>query len=289
MSKNWTDKYHKQANGESAPDQEFERFQELTEFDCPVNVDKAWARVRAHTQSASSTWSNLLKIAAVVFVTIGLGWVAFENYSKTDLVDQIAQQQTEVLLLADGSEVTLAPSAQLSYPKSFGETREVTLQGEAYFKVAKGTEPFIIHTGLGDVQVLGTQFSVNANDVLDVMVTSGSVSVKSGEKQVALMAGERARSNGSEIRKLEQFDPNLVSWKTGHFKFDNETLKQAIPHLERYYNVTINTSKSLQNCKVTAEFKEASLDEVVATLQSILQVKAKKKGDQIKLIGRGCN
>ncbi len=48
----------------------------------------------------------------------------------------------------------------LRYPTSFiGEKREVFLEGEAFFEVAKDAKhPFIVHTNRHSVEVLGTSF-----------------------------------------------------------------------------------------------------------------------------------
>src|SRR5690606_38970298 len=66
--------------------------------------------------------------------------------------------------LSDGTLVLLNAASTLTYPAEFGEnTREVILDGEAYFEVTKDPEkPFIVRTAKQRIEVLGTSFNINA-------------------------------------------------------------------------------------------------------------------------------
>lgn len=66
------------------------------------------------------------------------------------------------LVLADGTKVWLNADSELRYPIQFtGNTREVSVAGEAFFEVTKQEgKPFIVKTSLGNITVLGTQFNV---------------------------------------------------------------------------------------------------------------------------------
>lgn len=67
------------------------------------------------------------------------------------------------LLLSDGTNVWLSANTTFRYPMIFSEkNREVTLDGEAYFQVAKDKKPFLIKTDKYAIEVLGTTFNVEA-------------------------------------------------------------------------------------------------------------------------------
>lgn len=92
------------------------------------------------------------------------------------------------VVLSDGSKVWLNAGSKLDYPRQFnGKTRDVQLQGEAYFEVMKDSEkPFYVHTHAFDIKVLGTGFNVRAYPDEDSAVTSlvhGSVEVIVGKKE----------------------------------------------------------------------------------------------------------
>lgn len=67
------------------------------------------------------------------------------------------------LVLADGTRVWLNAQTEFRYPVNFtGDSRQVYLNGEAYFEVVKDERrPFIVRTEAVDIRVLGTCFNVN--------------------------------------------------------------------------------------------------------------------------------
>ena len=85
--------------------------------------------------------------------------------------------------LEDGTKVWINSASRLRYPVIFsGDTREVYLEGEAYFEVRKDVgRPFIVHSGGQKVTVLGTSFGMTcyANEVNDyTTLVSGKVKVE---------------------------------------------------------------------------------------------------------------
>ena len=88
----------------------------------------------------------------------------------------------------DGTKVHLNAGTTLSYSKNFNSTsREVTLNGEAYFEVEKGSSPFIISTDLAKVTVLGTKFNVRSReDGFEIGVNEGKVKIENKTKSIDL-------------------------------------------------------------------------------------------------------
>ena len=86
-----------------------------------------------------------------------------------------------VIVLSDGTKVYLHSGSYLRYPVSFGSTsRNVTLEGRAYFDVSKSKVPFIVSTEDMKVEVLGTTFDVEAKRSAaksSVILIEGSVKV----------------------------------------------------------------------------------------------------------------
>ncbi|SHF49705.1 FecR protein [Arenibacter palladensis] len=182
------------------------------------------------------------------------------------------------LELSDGTIVYINAGSVLKYPTSFitGNNREVSLKGEAFFKVAEDKEhPFIVNSGSVNVRVLGTEFNVSAygEDMENnTVLVSGSVqlydslSVDTKTTQVKLVPGER----GTWSKEQHNFKTDMVdtaiytSWVQGKLIFRNMPFKQIRRQLERRYNVTIvNTDTSLDNNTFSANFEEESIEEIL--------------------------
>lgn len=116
----------------------------------------------------------------------------------------------ESIDLPDGSFVLLNKNSSIGYEKSFDE-RKVTLNGEAFFSVEKGTNPFVVVTEHGDVQVLGTEFNVKSDkENLEVEVEEGHVQMKANNQRTSIKRNERGAYNKSR---------NAVKRGTAEFKF----------------------------------------------------------------------
>ncbi len=144
--------------------------------------------------------------------------------------------------LADGSRVTLNADSKLRFPVAFRDsTREVYLQGEAYFEVAHGSKPFIVNAESIEVQVLGTSFNVsnyeNEREAFTTLV-EGSVKLRSQLGQQLLLPGEQGIfSKDYSSLTVEQVDTNLhTAWVRGITEFENEDLESVMRRLARWYN-----------------------------------------------------
>ena len=123
----------------------------------------------------------------------------------------IPETQTFKVSLSDGTEVWLNSLSQIKFPFVFSrEKREVWVNGEAYFKVAKNPYcPFIVHTSLTDIKVLGTEFNVNTYDSLqtNVALIRGSVSTRSKSGQsILLKPGFQAEFSKGKQFNVTDFD-----------------------------------------------------------------------------------
>lgn len=150
------------------------------------------------------------------------------------------------VVLCDGTEVWLNANTNFVYPTAFvGNERIVSLEGEAYFKVAKDTKhPFIVKTKTVQTRVLGTEFNIRSYTPEDthVVLINGKVEVSNtqGGAYTRLYPGEDAhlQSDGNFVLTEVDLD-SYVYWKDGYFYFDDVTLKDIMQNLGRWYNVNI--------------------------------------------------
>jgi ferric-dicitrate binding protein FerR (iron transport regulator) len=147
------------------------------------------------------------------------------------------------LTLADGTVVILNSQTQIRFPFSFpGKSREVYIDGEAFFTVSKdAAKPFIVHTPKTNIRVLGTRFNVNTYDPekISTALVEGSVNIQTaGHAAVTLKPGHEAVFNNGFA--IAGFDENeTLAWIQGTYYFHNVSLQQISKVLERWFAVQV--------------------------------------------------
>jgi ferric-dicitrate binding protein FerR (iron transport regulator) len=149
------------------------------------------------------------------------------------------------LMLPDGSMVWLNAASTLRFPTAFqGDTREVTVTGEAYFEIAPNAkQPFHVKVRDMDVQVLGTNFNVMAYDdenAINTTLLQGSVKVAQGSNSSLLKPGQFSAIDKDGAIKIKEADvEETMAWKNDMFVFRAYDFKKVMRQLERWYNVTV--------------------------------------------------
>ena len=183
--------------------------------------------------------------------------------------------QPQRLRLADGSVVTLAPQSQLRYPARFtGSSREVYLEGEAFFEVSKDPRrPFRVHSGAWVTQVLGTRFNVSAVPgarQMAVSLVEGKVQVTDKQDKYLLAPGQQLRTERATGRIYRQaFDRRQVlAWRSSKLVFQNEKLADVASQLERRYGVKLVFADSATaEVRLWATFDDEPLPRVLDALR----------------------
>lgn len=217
-------------------------------------------------------FKKLYRIAAIFVVSLGLYFAFFANSITT--VKTLASKQ-DTIELPDASSVTLNANSQIAYSKSrWNSKREVTLEGEAYFKVAKGAK-FDVKTTTGVVSVLGTQFTVKQRDnYFEVKCFEGVVSVQNNNTTHKLTAGKTYRLlNG--IATLNTTVKNSPDWLHNITNFESVPLIEVLNELERQYNVTINRKDIDVNRIFTGGFVHNNLEQALQSITIPLELRYK--------------
>jgi ferric-dicitrate binding protein FerR (iron transport regulator) len=178
------------------------------------------------------------------------------------------------ITLPDNSEVILNAKSILSYnKKEWKSKRNLNLEGEAYFKVSKG-ETFSVSTNNGMVEVLGTQFTVNTDDIIfEVICYEGKVKVTSNSVSKVLTQGNAVRLVNAQFEDWE-LNTKEPSWIQQKSTFKNTPLPQVIKALEKQYDITIDTSKiAIDKLRYTGGFVHNNLDKALKTVFEPLKIK----------------
>jgi hypothetical protein len=184
------------------------------------------------------------------------------------------------ITLPDGTKVWINAASRLRYPTVFaGDSREVELEGEAYFDVSKdAARSFIVHARGMDIRVLGTAFNVNTYDsTLYTTLVSGKVSVKGKADGVMLEPGEQARVNGisGETKKSLVNAGDFTAWKDNDLYIGNLSFDKVVVMLARQYDYEIELSDpSLEKLHFTIDMPQPQrlqdvLEHICSTTEGI--------------------
>ncbi len=222
-------------------------------------------------------------------------------YSAKDIVTEAnrmntlstARGETYQLQLPDGSKVWLNAASSLTYSASLNKEgiRQVVLQGEAYFEIARDKKrPFIVETAKQKVEVLGTHFNVNSyvnEGNVKTTLVEGSVRVRQTgaiKNEVILRPSQQAISNlnGVIMRSVDTND--VLDWKNEGFAFNGGDFITIMRKIARWYNVEIIfTDTQVQKYRFTATFSNESITQVLDALKEVEKFNYEIKGNQIKI------
>lgn len=235
-------------------------------------------RINQKKKQVRSTYRWGISIAASFLVLIGL-FFAF-NQQDTLYTTAIAEQRT--INLPDGSEVVLNALSDIEFnEKDWEDNRVLTLNGEAYFKVKKGSK-FTVQTTNGSVSVLGTQFNVNNKDqYFEVICYEGKVKVTNNKNDYILNPGNSVRKiNGDEAEKYTN-DTLFPSWIDGESSFVSVPLKFVILELEKQYAIKISAS-GIDDSKIfTGSFSHKDLKIALVSVFKTMNIKYVKEENGI--------
>jgi hypothetical protein len=201
------------------------------------------------------------------------------------------------IILSDGTRVFLNSGSKLEFPPVFGgKTREVILEGEAYFEVTPDkNKPFYVKTETFRMKVYGTKFNIQAyqsDEACNVVLVEGKVSMNSvrdpGSPEVFLEPNQKASitkgNSNFVITNLENTD-NYTAWKEGYLTFTNEEISNVLKRVSRYYNVEIVTDLPENEEKIYGKLDlKDNLERVLEGIAFISKTKYQKQTNKYVFI-----
>lgn len=290
---------------------EFIQYKKISALTSNANRDEryAWESVSSKLDKSKvkkRTFMRYWAVAASFLIFFGLGatmqFLFFQkpynlfSYSSATKIEVPAGQMTNVQL-PDGTTVILNSESKLVYANDFNSgNRTVSIEGEAYFVVAKDKfHPFLIKTKKLDFKVYGTSFNIQAyphDQMINTTLVEGSLGIvgKNGDELTKLVPGENAKFN-KQNNSLEVSNVSLdlyTSWKDGLVTFRNEKLKDIARKIERWYNVEIQiTNEKLgEEPYMGTIMKNKPIDQIleVFSLTSSLKYRIISRADKPTLI-----
>ncbi len=237
-----------------------------------------------------------MKYAAIIVLLISLNTIYYANkqqFKSTGISKELSYTsfitengQRSKVVLPDSSIVWLNSGTTFSYPNNFSEEhRKVFIEGQAFFQVQHIEEnPFSVQANGLIVKVLGTKFDVDAypeNDKIAVVLESGKVELAHEEFEsfnYTMHPGEKATYNiTNNALSLSHADATTYSsWKDGKLIFRNESMKNVLEKLKRWYNINIVVSnEEVYNSIFPGTIQNESYEEIFRYISIVCDVNCK--------------
>ncbi|MEJ5145297.1 FecR family protein [Sphingobacterium sp. MYb388] len=194
--------------------------------------------------------------------------------------------ETFKVILPDKSKVWLNAASSLTFDINFEgkDKREVKLEGEGYFEIAKDELPFFVETEQQKVQVTGTHFNINAYQKSNIKTTllEGSVNVLTKIETKKLRPGQQSINRNGQLAVRKEAVETAVAWKNGYFTFDGD-LKTAMAMLSTWYDVDVEfTLSAPMDLKLWGRIsRNNTLAEVLRQIERTNKVHFNMKGRKI--------
>ncbi|SEJ77888.1 FecR family protein [Dyadobacter sp. SG02] len=266
--------------------------------------------------------------ASVAFIVL-LGWAVYsvtmkreeksrpgQQHSITGHSDALTEKinstsQTIELALADGSKISLAPKGRIRYPERFdGERREVFLEGEAFFDIAKDPgHPFLVYANGLVTKVLGTSFRIKAygdSREVTVEVKTGKVAVfaqsdphlneKVADKHlqgVVLTPNQKIIYARNEVKMVKTLveKPEMVVSKAEipQFEFEDTPASDVFNTIARAYGIDILYDEALlKDCPLTARLDNQTLHDKLNIICKAVESSYEIVDGQVVIHSKGC-
>ncbi|TKC60044.1 DUF4974 domain-containing protein [Pedobacter hiemivivus] len=199
--------------------------------------------------------------------------------------------QTYQLRFPDGTAVWLNAASSITYPVSFNtrKRREIQLNGEAYFEVAKDkVHPFVVQSVGQEVEVLGTHFNINSyadESSIRTTLLEGAVKVTNLKSKASnfLKPNQQAILTGANQIEVRDLDAQAsISWKNGEFTFDREEISSIMRKVARWYNVQIVYKDNFNGVKLTGSVSRfENISKLLKMLENTEEVNFEIDGNKV--------
>ena len=280
-------------------DQEFEAFKNLEDYDDLIKLNNNLQNFKANEYNANIALQNILstnknkitkqpklwvksliKVAAILAICFSVYF--YTNALDTTINTAIAEKT--VIELPDNSNVSLNAKSTIVFNKNkWKKERNIILQGEAFFKVAKGSS-FTVNTKSGTITVYGTEFNVKQRkNYFEVICYEGLVGVTYNSQETKLKPGDRFLIMDGKKNVNEKENAPTPSWLNNESKFKSLPFKEVIAEFERQYKVNFILLNVDDKQLFTGSFPHNNIDKALKLITLPSQLSYKKKENSIIL------
>ena len=213
----------------------------------------------------------VFRIAAVLVLVMITFFYFFINHTTTVKTDPAERTS---IYLPDSSEVILNAFTTVAFKeRGWKNNRTVQMDGEAFFKVTKGSK-FDVATTMGTVTVLGTSFNVKSRPgYFEITCYEGSVEVKSGNEVARLLPGKAVRILDGKIAHMSVVSVGTPAWLHGESSFKSVPFVHVIRELERQYGIEVIFQSTKDEQLFTGKFPHENLSLAIRAISAPFHLK----------------
>ena len=228
-------------------------------------------------------FKKFFRVAAVAALLL-IGFYLFTANSDTNISTAFAEHKE--IHLPDLSTVVLNADSRVAFnEKGWEEERKVSLKGEAFFKVAKGKR-FTVETAAGEIEVLGTQFSVEHRpNFFKVTCFEGSVRVSFNDMKLNLSPQRSFSVINGAITETTVDNKSQPDWLHDESSFKSVPLKFVLNEFERQHDLKVNTENIDLEQLFTGTFSNTDPTLALQSISVPSQIKFKFEGDKVLFYG----
>jgi len=263
--------------------------------------EEQWLRLQQHLSKDKARkirFIEFVRIAAIVVIAIGAGWfghLLFAGFSSGNhdvemQTVEASKGQIKEIFLADGTHVWLNSDSKLLFPSAFTkDTREIKLQGEAFFEVTTNHEhPFLVRTKNHTVKVTGTRFNIceyPESKIIETTLVEGSVKIITGNLMKDIFPGQQSTFY-TETAKIEIGEKDFeiyTAWKDGIYDFNNQQVTKIFQIMERWWDVKIRYPENkLKNERYSGVLrKHKTIEQHLKVIKQLIPIEYEIQDDLI--------
>ena len=252
----------------------------VDDYNTTNELERVLKTIKTTKKQTTHWFKPLMRVAAILAICFGLYY--YTTTIDTTITTDVAQKT--LVDLPDNSTVNLNAKSYLAFNKSsWNKERGVELEGEGFFKVAKGAT-FQVKTKTGTVTVYGTQFNVKQREnYFEVICYEGLVGVTFNSQETKLKPGDSFLMINGKIIANEKENSATPSWLNNESTFKSLPYKYVISEFERQYNVNITLKDIDTNELFTGSFTHTNLDLALKSITLPLHVTYSKTNNTITL------
>ena len=242
---------------------------------------------------------QLLKVAAILS-----GIVIMTAYflnkkpaiitAATMLTERTGVKEIKEILMADSSVVILNANSSITYNSNIGnnQNREITLEGNAFFKIKKKADQriFTVHTNSISIAVLGTEFNVDARSkATAIVLTTGKIKVSADNNNstaIYMSPGEKVQLDTLHDALIKSATNTLLysAWTEGKWNFSSTSLLDITNLIHEYYGIeTVFSKEKMKQLKISAVIPVTDLASFTNILSKTLNLKITEQHNQLHI------